>query len=136
MGQTTDQIEDHIEGKREDLKSNFQELESRVKSATDWRTYFREHSGAALAVAFGGGLLISALMSKGSSTSSPSVTAALGSGPVRGAKHQVVRNFDTITTALVGAAATKFKNVLSEVVPGFAEHVAQVESDRPREPTH
>jgi uncharacterized protein (UPF0216 family) len=44
MGQTTDQIENHIENKREDLKSYLQELETRVKSATDWRHYFQSHT--------------------------------------------------------------------------------------------
>ena len=47
MGQTTDQIENQIENKREDLKSNLQELETRVKTATDWRHYFAEHTGTA-----------------------------------------------------------------------------------------
>jgi hypothetical protein len=65
MGQTTDQIESHIENKREDLKSNLQELESRVKSATDWRHYFHNHTGAMVAAAFGGGVLLSALVGKG-----------------------------------------------------------------------
>lgn len=64
MGQTTDQIENHIESKREDLKSNLQELQNRVKSATDWRRYFREHTGTVLAVAFGGGMLVSRMIGK------------------------------------------------------------------------
>ena len=56
MGETTDQIENHIENKREDLKSNLEELETRVKSATDWRHYFSEHTGSIIATAFGVGV--------------------------------------------------------------------------------
>ena len=41
MGETTDQIETHIEAKREDLRSNIEELQNKVKSATDWHQYFR-----------------------------------------------------------------------------------------------
>jgi hypothetical protein len=62
MGQTTDQIESQIEIKRQELKSNLQELEARVKSATDWRRYFKEHTGAMIAVAVGGGALLSAMI--------------------------------------------------------------------------
>jgi hypothetical protein len=67
MVQTTDEIESHIENKREDLKSDLQELESRVKSATDWRHYFRNHTGAMIAAAFGGGFLLSIMVGKGKS---------------------------------------------------------------------
>ena len=62
MGQTTDQIERRIEHTREDLKSNLRELEARVKSATDWRRYFREHTGAMIAAAVGGGMLLSTML--------------------------------------------------------------------------
>jgi hypothetical protein len=64
MGETTDQIENHIETKREDLQSNLKELENRVKSATDWRQYFRKHTGTMVAAAFGGGVVVSAMLGK------------------------------------------------------------------------
>jgi ElaB/YqjD/DUF883 family membrane-anchored ribosome-binding protein len=66
MGQTTDQIERHIEHKRADLKSNLRELETRAKSATDWRHYFKEHTWTMLAVAFSGGLLLARMLGKAS----------------------------------------------------------------------
>jgi hypothetical protein len=37
MGQTASQIEAHIEHTREDLGSNLDQLERKVKSAADWR---------------------------------------------------------------------------------------------------
>ena len=64
MGQTTEQIESHIEHKRADLKSNLQELETRVKSATDWRHYFERHTGTMIAAAFGGGIVLSILIGR------------------------------------------------------------------------
>jgi hypothetical protein len=42
--------------------------------------------------------------------------------------------FDTIKTALVGMAATKFKGMLSEIVPGFSEHLANTESVKKSSP--
>jgi hypothetical protein len=139
MGQTTDQIENQIENKREDLKSNLQELETRVKTATDWRHYFSEHTGTMIAAAFGGGVLLASMLGGRSNRASLS-QAGQSSEPARtwtrGTKHEVLQNLDSIKTALVGAAATKFKGILGEVVPGFTEHLAKAEADRGRESTH
>jgi hypothetical protein len=64
VGQATDQIERRIAATREDLKSNLQELERRVKTAADWRHQFKQHTGSMIAVAFGGGILLSSLLGK------------------------------------------------------------------------
>ena len=139
MGQTTDQIENQIENKRENLKSNLQELETRVKTATDWRHYFTEHTGTMIAAAFGGGVLLATMLGGRSDRASLS-QAGTSSAPARpwtrGTKSEIVENLDSIKSALVGAAATKFKGILSEVVPGFTEHLAKAEADRGREATH
>ena len=50
MGQTTDQIASGIHQTRDALKSNLEELETRVKSAVDWRNQFRRHPVAMIAV--------------------------------------------------------------------------------------
>jgi hypothetical protein len=139
MGQTTDQIENQIENKREDLKSNLQELETRVKTATDWRHYFAEHTGTMMAAAFGGGVLLATML--GGRSNRASLRQAVGSSaPARpwtsGTKHEVLENLDSIKSALVGAATTKFKSILGQVVPGFTEHLAKTEADRSRESTH
>jgi len=138
MGERTDQIENQIEHKREDLKSNLQELETRVKTATDWRHYFAEHTGTMIAAAFGGGVLLAAMVSgRGTRASLSQAGASEPERPWRaGTKHEVLENVDSIKSALVGAAATKFKGILGEVVPGFKEHLAKAEADRTREPTH
>jgi hypothetical protein len=141
MGQTTEQIENQIENKREDLKSNLQELETRVKTATDWRHYFAEHTGTMIAAAFGGGVLLATLVGGRSNRSNRASLIEAGSSEparpwARGTKHEVLDNLDSIKSALVGAAATKFKGILGEVVPGFTEHLAKSEADRGRESTH
>ena len=43
MGQTTNQIESHIERTRDDLGANLHELEQKVKEVADWRHHFRNH---------------------------------------------------------------------------------------------
>jgi Protein of unknown function (DUF3618) len=55
MGQTTNQIEAHIEDTREHLGSNLHELEQKVKSVTDWKQHFQTNPITMLGVAFGGG---------------------------------------------------------------------------------
>ena len=139
MGQTTDEIENQIEDKREDLKSNLQELETRVKTATDWRHYFAEHTGTMIAAAFGSGVVLAAML--GGRGNRASLSQAVGSSEsarpwTRGTKNEVLENLDSIKSALVGAAATRFKGILGEVVPGFTEHLAKTEADRGRESTH
>ena len=139
MGQRTDQIENQIESKREDLKSNLQELESRVKTAADWRHYFAEHTGTMIAAAFGGGVLLASMLGGRSNRVSPS-QADSSADPARawqrGTKHEVLENLDSIKSALVGTATTKFKNILGEMVPGFTEHLAKTEAKRSGVPTH
>ena len=67
MGERTDQIEHQINRTRGELNENFSELEQKVKSAFDWRTQFEERPMTLLAIAFGGGLLASAILpSRGS----------------------------------------------------------------------
>ena len=64
MGQTTHEIASDIEQKRDELKSNFEELETRVKATTDWRNHFRKRPAAMVAAALVGGALLSALVGK------------------------------------------------------------------------
>ncbi|MEP7246749.1 MAG: hypothetical protein ABI885_24145 [Gammaproteobacteria bacterium] len=52
------------------------------------------------------------------------------------AKHEALEKWDEIKSALVGVAATKFKDVLSEAVPGFSEHLAHTEGTRGGDSTH
>jgi hypothetical protein len=144
MGQTTDQVETRIENTREDLKSNLQELEGRVRSATDWRHYVNQNPGVMIAAAFGGGVLLSALMKKRRRAPHTPLSSSARFGEARSlqsrTKQNVLEKLDTIKAALVGAAATKVKGMLSEVVPGFSEHLSEAEGERrderAREPTH
>ena len=61
MGERADAIEREIEQERVELGRNLEELEHRVKEATDWRVQFERHAGGMMAMAFGGGLLMAAL---------------------------------------------------------------------------
>jgi Protein of unknown function (DUF3618) len=62
MGENADQIEQQINRTRGDLTDNLHELQERAKGAFDWRNQFENRPGTMLAVAFGGGVLASALI--------------------------------------------------------------------------
>jgi ElaB/YqjD/DUF883 family membrane-anchored ribosome-binding protein len=64
MGETTDQIEAHIEMTRQQLHSNFRELAQRVKAATDWRRQVRNHPMILIAASFAAGVLLAALVAR------------------------------------------------------------------------
>jgi hypothetical protein len=64
MGKAADEIATVIDQTREDLKSNLEELETRVKAAADWREHFRKHSGPMVVAAMVGGALLSAMLGK------------------------------------------------------------------------
>jgi hypothetical protein len=64
MGKTADQIVSDIDLTREELKSNLEELETRMKSVTDWRTQFERHPGKMAAAALVGGVLLSMMLGK------------------------------------------------------------------------
>lgn len=61
MDQSSDQIVNDIERQRDELGRDLDELQSRVKGATDWRAQFEKHPYYFIGAAFGGGLLLSSL---------------------------------------------------------------------------
>jgi hypothetical protein len=133
MGPTVDQVEEHIEGSREDLHSNLEELGQKVRSAVDWRERFRSNPGALLAVAFGSGFILAKILAgsrtRGADNSPLSRRARSLTGAVEDRKAHVLRAWDDIRSALAGAVAAKVANTLAEVVPGFKEHLPGRDDD-------
>ena len=126
MGETTNQIEAHIESTRGDLGSNLNELERKVKSVTDWKQHFQTSPMTMLGVAFGGGILLATMLggrtSRRRSFSSPEPHAGTDHQ-----KHRALETWDNIKGALIGVAATRFKDFVGEVVPGFHEQLQHTE---------
>src|SRR5512132_4291714 len=105
MGQTTHQIEAHIEDTRADLGSNLHELEQKIKSVTDWRQHFKTNPMTMLGVAFGGGILLATILSGRKNKrgehgfSSPAPSAELHAGTDH-QKHKALETWDNIKGAL------------------------------------
>lgn len=124
MGQTTDQIAAHIEHTRDTLGSNLNELEQRVKSVTDWHQHFQSNPLTMLGVAFGGGVMLAAMLGgrqprpgrRVSSSDSLDVHVATDQQ-----RHYALETWDHIKGALIGVAATRFTEFVGDIVPGFTD---------------
>ena len=130
MGETTNQIESQIESARDNLGSNLNELERKVKSATDWKQHFEAHPVTMLAVAFGGGIVLAMTMGgRGRRRSEHSMSTSEPQPRSQYQKHRAMEAWDNIKGALIGVAATRFKEFVGGVVPGFHEQFHQTEEN-------
>jgi hypothetical protein len=108
------------------------ELKQRAKAAVDWRSQVEERPGTMLAVAFGGGIVLSALFSALRGPAKIYEKASSGSGgeynrPSSKASTQspsmlastTRKNLDALGGALLGIVATRATSILEGIVPGF-----------------
>lgn len=126
MGETSDQIERHIQRTRDDLSDNLSELEVRVKSAFDWRTQFAERPGTMLAVAFGGGALLSALLPRRSAHRRS--FAGRWTAPMDGNASGTMGAWDALKGALMGVATAKLSSFIEDLLPGFNEEFTKAKN--------
>lgn len=135
MGETTDQIEREIRTTRSNLSENLGELQDRIKGAVDWRTQVSERPGTMLALAFGGGIVLSALLPKRSrtrnwpaqrdeATNSRAAATAKRASP----STETADTFSALKAALVGAAITKASGYVEELLPGFYDEFSKARS--------
>lgn len=153
MDETTEQIETVIESKRDDLQSNFEELEGRVRSMADWRQQFRRHPGAMLGAVFGAGLLLASLTRRqgGAASGGSTGNTPQWERPRSAGKERMLRAWDDIQDAVVGVVATQLSELLGKALPGFKEQLtrtkrasgigaegngSQGQPDKPRAPAY
>jgi len=130
MGETTDQIAAHIEDTREGLGSNLRELEQKVKSVTDWKQHFQKSPLTMVGVAFGGGILLASMLGAKHRPRHGQSALAAGLEPHAGTDHQkykAMEIWDNIKGAIIGVAATRFKDFVADVIPGFEEQYQRTE---------
>jgi hypothetical protein len=123
MGETTDQIETHIESQQDDLRSNLEELEEKVKSVTDWRRQFRNNTGLMLGLAFGGGMLLAGVVGRPRRRVEHRLSAVAPPGRESrrpdARRMQLRQVWDEIQGALIAAATARITDTLTGAVPGF-----------------
>jgi hypothetical protein len=131
MAHEEERLKAHIEAAEESLKDNFEEIQDRVKSALDWRVWYKNNTAIALGSVAAGGLLISLMVprkrsveSKFSSMDEAYPQSEPNGRPrtnskSRGRFNQVL---DTTMAAVVGVASDQFRDFMSRALPGFKEH--------------
>ena len=132
MGEATNQIEWEIAQKRSELSDNLIELKQRAKAAVDWRLQVEERPGTMLAVAFGGGIVLSALFGalRGPAkvyAERPPDNAVEYDRPTSRTSAQspsklataTRKNLDALGGALFGIVATRTSSILEGFLPGF-----------------
>lgn len=160
MGQTADEIKQQIEQQREQLGSNLEHLEAKVKETVDWRSQFEQRPMAGVGLAFGAGFLLSMLIPSGddnkerssdyrydpsnyrvydeasrtqSSTSKPSYQPQSNTQQSRQRSpemNEVSETVENIRGAVMGMAATRLRSFLAESVPGFQDEYEQARKKR------
>ena len=142
MGEDTRQIEREIREERNDLDRNLRELGRQTRELADWRTHYRNHSGAFLAAAVGGGLLLGMLTAPRRAHTRPNRApvephhadwqpAERRHGPSRSlqalkaisdnprARQQVNDIWQQILDTLIAVGSAKMTDLLGSYVPGF-----------------
>jgi hypothetical protein len=132
MGETTNQIEWEIAQKRSELSDNLIELKQRAKAAVDWRSQVEERPGTMLAVAFAGGIVLSALFRalrgpakvyaerpSGNAVGYDSPISKTSARPPSKLATTTRENLDALGGALLGIVATRTTSILEGILPGF-----------------
>jgi len=131
---TSDDIKRNIDAERVDLGRNIERLESKVRDTMDWRNQFQRNPMTMMGLAFGGGVLLSAIIG-GRRSFRPAAGRwqRAGEGQDLGLnyqRHKALEIWDNIRGAAIGVAATRFRNYLQEVIPGFREEYRKTEEEK------
>jgi hypothetical protein len=85
-----------------------------------------------MGAAFGGGVLLAAMLGGGKRKRyypSTDLTANTRSGMER-QKNKALEAWDSIKGALIGVAATRVKEYVEEIVPGFSDQFQRTQSEK------
>jgi hypothetical protein len=136
MGPTVEQIEGHIDRTRVQLASNLDEFERRFDAATDWREYFRARpfvllgaavvGGALAALAFGSARSNGGYRSQNPLANEATARTAVAPRP-NSPSAQASRVWNNLKWAAISLGATRLKEYIDSLLPGFDEHYQRAE---------
>jgi hypothetical protein len=115
MARTTSaQIESHIRSKREELRSNLEQLERRARSMVDWRELFRRNPALGAGVAVAAGFLLARV------TARPRRPASVYRPPptVIERRVQLPRAWENVQRTVIEIAAAQATHLLRELLLG------------------
>ena len=125
----SDILEREIADEHEALAENLAVLESQAKDLVDWRAYVRKSPLTMIGVAFGSGLLISAIA--GSHRSQRRTRSArkydVDGNEEPSAAHDA---WEIFKGAVIGAAATQVTSYVTELLPEFGAHIESLRHEK------
>ena len=140
MAQEEDRLKANIEAAEEGLKDNFEEIQDRVKTALDWRVWYKNNTAVALGSVAAGGLLLSLMIPRKHSVESKfrSMDEAYSQDEPNGrpstnskSGSRLHKALDTTVAAVVGVASDQFRDFMARALPGFKEHYDEAERRHP-----
>ena len=123
MDEKSSEIMDEIETSRDRLGENLNDLESRMREATNWRSYYDRHPYLFLGTAIGGGALLAGMLRGNKGSHDGTVRHEVRHEGFPREKGPAGEILDQVKSALVLYGAAKAKDVLGEILPGFREHL-------------
>jgi hypothetical protein len=143
MGEATTQIELEIAQKRTELSDNLTELRRRAKAAVDWRSRVEERPGTMFAFAFGGGIVLAALVRAlggsatvyaerpwGNAVNYEGLASKISAQSPSKLSTATRKNLDAMAGALVGIVAARTTGILDGILPGFQKEFERAKNSR------
>jgi hypothetical protein len=127
MGEKADLIERHIQQQRGEFGNNVLELKQKVRRSVDWRAQVDERPLTMIGLAFAGGVFLSVLLDGRRGYSMPRLSSD-DQPPYRSQAHS--ETWEVLKGAALGLAATKLKDVVEELLPGFQDEYRKAEAGR------
>jgi hypothetical protein len=139
VDEETSRIKQHIDAEREQLGRNIDEIEHRVRKATDFKTHFDRHTGLILGAAVAGGVLLSRAFPPPSQDNSldwdrdiAGQTSSAPARPWRSPLGRLSETLDDIFDGLVAVVSDQMHSFVAGAVPGFRERYDAIERHRKR----
>jgi len=143
VAEETYKIKQHIDREREQLGRNLDEIEYRVKKATDFKTHFDNHTAWVLGAAVAGGFLLSLAVRASSPSPNTAGRKSESWGSSTDDRNRTERSIplplqrisgtlDNIFEGLACVVGNKLQSFVADKVPGFREQYDAVEREHGR----
>jgi hypothetical protein len=119
MGQTVQQIEAQIDETRDRLDADLRAFWREIDGLVDWRRQYRQRPLLFLGAALAGGAALGIAAGRGSTQPRLGISEDVYRTSPPSEMHRVI---EMGKTALMGLAAQRLVQYVSELIPGFEEH--------------
>jgi len=120
VDEATNTIKEHINTERQQLGRNLDEMEYRIKDATDIRNYYDKNTALFLGAAVAGGFLLSKIL-RNTPAATVGIAAAASAARRPSPLSKMSGTIDNIFDGLVDVVSEKLETFVADAVPGFRQ---------------